>query len=195
VDAPGKELLSKLQTCFPDFGLVAEDLGTITPDVLELRDEFSLPGMLILQFAFDGSEDNPYLLKNHHKNSLVYTATHDNDTTLSWYNSLPPETKEYVDHYVKYSKEKMPWALIRVVFDSIANLAIIPMQDLLGLGEGHRMNTPGTIENNWQWRYQSDQFTDEIKNKVSEMLCNSNRAIRPSVYYSSTQVMQPNSNL
>lgn len=194
VDAPGKELLHKLQTCFPDFSLVAEDLGTITPDVLELRDEFSLPGMLILQFAFDGSADNPYLLKNHHKNSLVYTATHDNDTTLGWYHSLPPETKQYVDQYVKYSHAEMPWALIHVVFDSMSNLAIIPMQDLLELGDGHRMNMPGTIENNWQWRYQGDQFSDDIKNKITLMIKNSNRAVASSTY-SSTQAMQPNSNL
>lgn len=194
MDAPGEELLHDLQTTFPGFSLIAEDLGTITPDVIELRDKFSLPGMLILQFAFDGSDANPYLLKNHRRNSLVYSGTHDNDTTLSWYQSLPAGTKQYVDQYVKYSQLEMPWALIHVVFDSIADLAIIPMQDLLGLGAGHRMNTPGTVEGNWQWRYQSHQFDDEVKARLKSMINYSNRVVA-ATNYSSTQTMRPNSNL
>lgn len=177
VDAPGKELLQKMHECFPDFNLVAEDLGTITPDVIQLRDEFDLPGMLILQFAFDGSSDNPYLPDNHSENNLVYTATHDNDTSLSWYQSLSQETKDYISQCIQDSDHQMPWALIHTALASSANLAIIPMQDLLGLGDGHRMNTPGTIEGNWQWRYTNDQFSDEIKNKISLMILNAKRRV------------------
>jgi 4-alpha-glucanotransferase len=194
VDAPGRELLQKLHQCFPEFSLIAEDLGTITPDVIHLRDEFSLPGMLILQFAFSGDSDNPYLPVNHTKNSLVYTATHDNDTTVSWYENLSSETKRYVDECIGASSSTMPWALIQTAFDSIANLAIIPMQDLLSLGQGQRMNTPGTIEGNWQWRLTDDQFNVEVISKVVPLLVNSGRVLATE-NYDSTQVMQPNSNL
>ena len=196
VSAPGRKLLRKLTQSFPTLSLLAEDLGTITPDVIELRDEFRLPGMLILQFAFDGSYDNPYLPHNHRQNSLVYTGTHDNDTTLSWYESLSTETKNYVNQYIYYENEYMPWPLIRSALDSVANLAILPMQDLLSLGEGHRMNTPGTVEGNWQWRFEWNQIDDGLKRKISDLLRNSHRTtIVKSASYSSSQVMQPTSNL
>lgn len=176
VDAPGRELLKKLTDCFPNFTLIAEDLGTITPDVIALRNEFSLPGMLVLQFAFSGDSDNPYLPSNHAENNLVYTATHDNDTTVSWFESLTPESRDYVIHCLGNNALDMPWLLIQVACDSVANLAVIPMQDLLSLGNGHRMNTPGTVQGNWQWRFCDGQFTDEIIARVSRMLVASGRA-------------------
>ena len=194
VDAPGKELLQTLKQRFPEFSLIAEDLGTITPDVIELREEFSLPGMLILHFAFSGDSDNPYLPINHTKNSLVYTATHDNDTTVSWYESLSPETKHYIGDCLGSGDLEMPWALIQVAFNSVADLAIIPMQDLLSLGEGQRMNTPGTTEGNWQWRLGEGQFDIGVISKVSPMLVDSGRVLS-NEDYASTHVMQPNSNL
>jgi len=194
VDAPGRELLQKLNQCFPEFSLIAEDLGTITPDVIKLRDEFSLPGMLILQFAFSGDSDNPYLPVNHTKNSVVYTATHDNDTTVSWYESLSAETKQYISECLGFSSLAMPWVLIKAAFDSVANVAIIPMQDLLSLGKEQRMNTPGTTQGNWQWRLTDGQYSDEVVSKVAPMLVNSGRAFSVEDYVS-THVMQPNSNL
>jgi 4-alpha-glucanotransferase len=194
VDAPGKELLQKLNQCFPEFSLIAEDLGTITPDVIELRDEFSLPGMLILQFAFSGDSDNPYLPAHHSENSVIYTATHDNDTTVSWYQDLSDETKHYINECLDSSGLEMPWALIQSAFDSVAKLAIIPMQDLLSLGKGQRMNTPGTMEDNWQWRLIDGQYNFEVISRVAPMLINSGRALSCEDY-TSTQVMQPNSNL
>jgi len=194
VDAPGEKLLQKLTQCFPQLTLIAEDLGTITPDVIKLRNDFSLPGMLILQFAFSGDNDNPYLPENHSENSLVYTATHDNDTTVNWYQALTPETKAYVSESLGGRPIDMPWTLIKVAFDSVALLAVIPMQDLLGLGDGHRMNIPGTTEGNWQWRLLEGQFNYEIRNKAYAMLASSNRVFDPA-NYDSTQVIQPNSNL
>ncbi len=194
VDAPGEKLLQKLTQCFPQLTLIAEDLGTITPDVIKLRDDFSLPGMLILQFAFSGDNDNPYLPENHTGNSLVYTATHDNDTTVNWYQTLTPETKAYISECLGGGPIDMPWTLIKTAFDSVAQLAIIPMQDLLSLGDGHRMNIPGTTQGNWQWRLMEGQFNYEIRSKAHAMLESSNRVFDPA-NYDSTQVIQPNSNL
>ncbi len=189
VDAPGEALLKKLTESFPDFALIAEDLGTITPDVTALRNQFSMPGMLILQFAFSGDSDNPYLPVNHAENSVVYTATHDNDTTVNWYQTLSPEVKSYVGQCLGEPSLEMPWALIQVAFDSVARLAVIPMQDLLSLGAGHRMNTPGTVEGNWQWQLEEAQFTNEIIAKASQMLISSGRACKRVISYDSSQVI------
>ncbi len=194
VDAPGEKLLRKLNDAFPDLALIAEDLGTITQDVIQLREQFALPGMLILQFAFSGDDDNPYLPCNHAENSLVYTATHDNDTTVSWYASLSPETKSYISHCLGKESIDMPWTLIEIAFESRARLAIIPMQDLLGLGYGFRMNTPGTTEGNWRWRLEEEQFNDEIISRVESLLMKFER-FSYCVDYDSSHVMQPNSNL
>ena len=195
VTAPGEKLLQVLTQNYPNLCLIAEDLGTITTDVLELRDEFALPGMNILQFAFDGSSDNPYLPQNHQKNSLVYTATHDNDTTLSWYESLSTETKKYVRHCINHESEHMPWPMIKTTLDSIANLAMFPMQDLLGLGKGNRMNAPGTIEGNWQWRFDWCQIDTDLIEKLSNLLKIYKRnENNQTTSYSCTQTMQPVSN-
>jgi len=132
--------------------LVAEDLGIITPEVDALRKKYRLPGMKVLHFAFSGDPGNPYLPFRHSRDSVVYTGTHDNDTTVGWYASLDAETRGYVDRYLGPTTEEMPWPLIRCALGSRSELAIIPMQDLLGLGSGHRMNLPGTVENNWKWR-------------------------------------------
>ena len=133
--------------------LVAEDLGTITPAVRALRDDFSLPGMLVLQFAFDGSPQNPYLPANHVTNAVVYTGTHDNDTTIGWYASLDAGTRARVDACLASTPGDMPGSLIRAAYASPAQLAVLPMQDLLGLGSESRMNTPGTGSGNWTWRF------------------------------------------
>jgi 4-alpha-glucanotransferase len=155
-----------------------EDLGTITPEVHALREKFGWPGMKILQFAFDGSEDNPYLPHNHVKNCVVYTGTHDNDTTLSWYEELPDHIRENIIEYLNQPGEPMPWALVECAFRSVADWAIVPMQDLLALGKGHRMNTPGVTEGNWRWRFQWDQLPAHLADKVRGMVIQFERDVQ-----------------
>lgn len=170
VKAPGEELFAKLYDALPDLSLVAEDLGIITPEVDHLRRSYGLPGMKILQFAFSGESDNPYLPYQHTRDSVVYTGTHDNDTTLGWYNSLDENTRNYVKEYLGRSIEMMPWPLIRTALASRANLAIIPMQDVLGLGGEHRMNTPGTNEGNWNWRFSWDYLEPELAARLKRLI-------------------------
>ena len=150
--APGAALLQTLQDSLGNLPLVAEDLGIITPEVTALRERFALPGMKILQFAFGGDADNPYLPAHHVPDSVVYTGTHDNDTTLGWFASIPKETRRYVLQVLGAEASDMPWALIEAAIASPAMLAVVPMQDLLELGAEARMNTPGSLEGNWAWR-------------------------------------------
>jgi 4-alpha-glucanotransferase len=139
--------------------LIAEDLGYITPEVAALRDRFGLPGMKILQFAFGGAADNPYLPHNVSENSVVYTGTHDNNTTLGWFGELDPNTRQHVVDYLGCSADAMPTALCRAALASVAALAILPMQDVLRLGSEQRMNAPGTDgSSNWRWRFSWDQI-------------------------------------
>jgi 4-alpha-glucanotransferase len=173
VKTPGKALLNSLYQYFDQLPLVAEDLGVITPEVEKLRDEFSLPGMAILQFAFDDNGSNPYLPHNHKNNTLVYTGTHDNDTTLGWYQSLSQYTRKHLHEYMGYSESSdldMPWALNRMAMASTARLAILPMQDLLALDSTHRMNTPGTTEGNWSWRFEWSQVWPGLAPDVNYMV-------------------------
>lgn len=161
VKAPGRELLQAIRDRFGSIPLVAEDLGIITPEVEELRDEFSLPGMKILQFAFGSGPDNPYLPDHHEKNSIVYTGTHDNDTTVGWSEKLNDHERHHVYEYLGFPSISLNSALVQEAFRSVANLAVVPMQDILELGSEHRMNTPGTIEGNWRWRFTWNQLTPE----------------------------------
>jgi 4-alpha-glucanotransferase len=158
---PGDELLTKLQQRFPDLPLFAEDLGTITPEVRELRRRFGLPGMLVLQFGFDGSTDNPYLPANHVDYAVAYTGTHDNDTTLGWYRKLDDASREVLLGSVDRAGD-MPASLVRLAYESPARLAVIPMQDLLGLDSDARMNVPGTSAGNWGWRLDWDDVPDDF---------------------------------
>lgn len=166
VKAPGEALLQKIHDQFHPLPLIAEDLGIITEAVDELRNRFSIPGMKILQFAFGGGAENPYLPQNYEKNCVVYTGTHDNDTTLSWFNELDESLQAHVLDYLGKPSEAMPWPMIRAGLSSVSRLCMIPMQDLLALGEGHRMNTPGTQEGNWQWRYAREQIPEELAGKL-----------------------------
>lgn len=160
-EAPGEDLLKAITTAFPSLRLVAEDLGIITPEVDALRLQFQLPGMKILQFAFGGGEDNPYLPQNIDVNSVAYTGTHDNDTTLGWYQSAPDHVRDHLHAYLNHPNPPMPQALIELALDTVSSLAIIPMQDVLGLDGHARMNTPGTVEGNWGWRMQWSQCSLE----------------------------------
>jgi 4-alpha-glucanotransferase len=177
VKAPGLKLFNTLLDTFDELPIVVEDLGTITPEVEALRNHFGWPGMKILQFAFDSDEANPYLPHNHIQNCVVYTGTHDNDTTLSWFDDLPEQTRQYINDYLGHPEETMPWALIECAFRSVGNWAIVPMQDLLSLGKGHRMNTPGVIEGNWRWRFQWSQVPEYLADKTREKVIECERDV------------------
>jgi len=170
VKAPGEQLFKTLLEHFDELPIVVEDLGTITPEVEALREKFGWPGMKIMQFAFDGDDNNPYLPHNHVQNCVVYTGTHDNDTTLSWYEDLPDATKARIEKYLGQTGEPMPWLMVEAVFRSVANWAIVPMQDLLSLGKNNRMNVPGVPQGNWRWRFQWDQYTENLVDKIRNMV-------------------------
>jgi 4-alpha-glucanotransferase len=159
---PGDELLRLLMDELGDLPIVAEDLGVITADVEALRKGFGLPGMRVLQFAFSGEGDNPHLPHMHERDSVVYTGTHDNDTTLGWYSSLVGETRRQVDFFLRLTPGSMPDALIRAALGSVGRLAVIPLQDVLSLGSDARLNTPGTAAGNWSWRLNAGALTPEL---------------------------------
>ena len=152
-EVPGKALLQRMTMELGPLPLVAENLGIITTEVEALRHEFGLPGMHVLQFAFDGSEDNPHLPGNHEEQGVAYTGTHDNDTTLGWFASLSAETPKQVWDVLGSPHHLMPDALVQAALDSICRLAIIPLQDLLRLGSGARMNKPGQAQGQWSWKF------------------------------------------
>ncbi len=170
IAAPGHALLNAISKEYPSLSLVAEDLGIITEDVEALRDDFNLPGMKILQFAFGGGPTNPYLPHNCVQNSVIYTGTHDNDTTLGWFNSLSDDEKFRVYEYLGFSQTEMPFTLIGTALASVAKMAVIPMQDILYLGSEFRMNTPGTTEGNWKWRFCWDQVTEESAGRLKHLV-------------------------
>ena len=155
--APGDELFRALRAEFGRLPLVAEDLGIITPEVEALRDAHGLPGMKVLHFAFGGGADNPYLPHNHVLNSVVYTGTHDNNTTLGWFEELDERTRAHLFDYLGGDPKLMPALLARCAFASVARLAVVPMQDVLALGGEHRMNRPGVADGCWRWRFRWDQ--------------------------------------
>lgn len=169
VATPGEKLLTVFNEVFGDLPIIAEDLGIITDDVEALRDNFGLPGMKILQFAFDSDAHNPYLPHNHVENCVIYTGTHDNDTTVGWYNSSNPNTKDRMNRYLGWPSEQMPWPIIKCALASVAKLAVLPMQDVMLLGSEHRMNTPGTTTDNWRWRFQWHQISDDLSQYLTQL--------------------------
>ncbi|MFK5986054.1 MAG: 4-alpha-glucanotransferase [Pseudomonadota bacterium] len=169
VEAPGNMLLAELFNTFDQLNLIAEDLGVITDEVEELRDKYHLPGMKILQFAFSYDAKNPYLPHNHCECGVVYTGTHDNDTSLAWANSLNENDIRYIHSYFNSTlpvHELLKYAALA----SVTKLAILPMQDFLNLGDGNRMNTPGTIENNWQWGFKWEQLDESTTEAMKHLL-------------------------
>ena len=174
--APGDALLSAIKQRFKKMCLVAEDLGIITDEVNALRNEYGLPGMKILQFAFGGGDDNGYLPHNIEPNSVVYTGTHDNDTSLGWYLSLDSHSKNHLHHVLANEAPNMPDDLVNMALTSSANLAIIPMQDILGLDGSHRMNTPGTVINNWRWQFNWAHLTIDHIQRIKLAIESSQRA-------------------
>ena len=168
--SPGREVLTALLETSGEGTLVAEDLGVITQEVDHLRLEFGLPGMKVLQFAFDGDPDNFYLLEQHVPNSVVYTGTHDNDTTLGWWQALDDHARAYVAEHLPATDEPMPWALVEAAFASVARLAVVPAQDLLELGSEARMNTPGTEAGNWAWQAQDGDFDEALARRLRTLV-------------------------
>lgn len=168
-EVPGRALFGKLLDQKAGLSIIAEDLGVITPEVEQLRDDFDFPGMKILQFAFDSGPDNPYLPENHTQNSVVYTGTHDNNTTLGWWRSLTKAQKDQVRNYLGTDHTVIPWGLIEMAMASIANLCIIPCQDILGLDKEARFNTPGQATGNWNWQMGPGDLTEELAQKLYKM--------------------------
>ncbi len=151
VPGPGAELFEALVASLGEVEIVAEDLGVITPDVTDLLQRFDLPGIRVLQFGF-GEIDSPHLPHRHHQHTVAYTGTHDNDTTRGWYDGLDAGSRKRLHEYLGCDGSDVAWDLIRAALESVARMAIVPMQDVLDLGSEARFNTPGVAEGNWAWR-------------------------------------------
>ncbi|MBD2664937.1 4-alpha-glucanotransferase [Richelia sinica FACHB-800] len=179
IEAPGVALFTAIKEQLGKLPVLAEDLGIITPEVEALRDQFEFPGMKVLQFAFGSDPGNPFLPFNYVRNAVVYTGTHDNDTTIGWYEKAGEWEKRNLDLYLGgISADGVHWDLIRLALSSIANQAILPLQDVLGLGTEARMNFPGTAEGNWQWRYQADMLKAELSDRLKHLTLLYGRAPR-----------------
>ncbi len=161
IDAPGEAMLRAVYDALGEKPIIAENLGVITPDVEELREQFNMPGMKILQFAFDSGEDNDFIPHTYDKNSVVYTGTHDNNTTVGWFKHSPPQDKQHMHDYFCLHENDPAWSLIRLAWSTVSNIAIAPMQDLLRLDEDARMNFPGKSPGYWKWRYRKELLTQE----------------------------------
>jgi 4-alpha-glucanotransferase len=180
VNVPGRELFTAIKRALGELPIIAEDLGVITPDVEALRDDFGLPGMRILQFAFGGDSKNHDLPHNYVKNCVVYTGTHDNDTTVGWYTSVAGEgstrdsqqverERRFCLDYLDSGGKEIHWDFIRAGLASVADTAIIPLQDVLGLGTQARMNLPNSKAGNWAWRYKTGALTNELAERLKKL--------------------------
>ena len=178
VEAPGRELFTAIRDTLGELPIIAEDLGVITPDVVALREDFDFPGMRILQFGFGSDSKNIDLPHNYVPNVVAYTGTHDNDTTVGWFNSVAGEgstrTAEQIERerkfcmdYLNTDGREIHWDLIRGVLASVASTAIVPLQDLLGLGTETRMNLPNSTEGNWAWRFTA--LNDELATRLNDL--------------------------
>ncbi len=177
VEVPGRELFATLRNTLGEMPIIAEDLGVITPDVEALRDDFGLPGMRVLQFAFQGDSRTISLPHNYVRNCVVYTGTHDNDTSVGWFNSKAGEgstsTASELEHeraycldYLNSNGGEIHWDLIRAAWASVADTAVVPLQDVLGLGSRARMNLPASEQGNWQWRFRAGALTQKISDRL-----------------------------
>jgi 4-alpha-glucanotransferase len=165
VKGPGDKLFHALKNALGGLPLIAEDLGVITPEVDALREQFHLPGMRILQFAFGGAVEDRFLPHHYERNTVVYTGTHDNETTRGWYEAAAPKEQAFCRKYLGLAEdatgEQAVRALIRLAWASVADLAVAPWQDILALGSEARMNLPGRASGNWAWRFRAEQLTEQ----------------------------------
>jgi 4-alpha-glucanotransferase len=178
VPGPGADFFNVVKRELGVLPFIAEDLGLITPDVSTLRDAFQIPGTRVLQFAFDGSADNPYLPNNYVSNTVVYTGTHDNPTSREWYEELPPQQQQNFSRYLNWQEgnaSEAAWKLMRLAWSSKAALAIAPLQDLLNLGSEARMNIPGRAEGNWTWRCSEEMLSAPAFHLLKEFTDSSKR--------------------
>ncbi|MGQ9517363.1 MAG: 4-alpha-glucanotransferase [Anaerolineae bacterium] len=170
VPGPGLAFFRALEAELGPLPIIAEDLGIITPAVEQLRDACGFPGMKVLQFAFGSGPDNPYLPHNYTTpRCVVYTGTHDNDTTAGWFAQLPPEERAYVCRYLDSDGTEIHWDMIRLAMLSIAAIAMVPAQDVLGFGSEARMNLPGRPHGNWAWRCPAEALTDAIAERLRQL--------------------------
>ena len=173
IPAPGRKLFSRIREVLGELPIIAEDLGVITDDVTDLIKEFGFPGMKVLQFAFDSSEENDYLPHNYENHCLVYTGTHDNDTAAGWYDSAPDPDRETARKYLGLSRNaggaEAASAMLRAAMASVSDIAVTPLQDILGLGSEARFNTPGTLGGNWIWRSSNDSIGRDSSEYLREL--------------------------
>ncbi|MCB1552727.1 MAG: 4-alpha-glucanotransferase [Xanthomonadales bacterium] len=177
VPGPGKALFDAIEARLGQLPIVAEDLGLITPDVIALRDGCDFPGMKILQFGFGDDAGNEFLPHNWTRSCVAYTGTHDNETVRGWWNAATPREQAYAGSYLACGADDIHWAMIRACCNSVANLAVFPLQDVLGLDAAHRMNTPGTMNGgNWSWRFDWPVLADEAGRVLGLICAGSGRA-------------------
>lgn len=167
--ARGYDLFEKIFEVYGELNMIAEDLGTITPDVLKLRDDFGFPGMKILQFAFDTEEGNNALPHDYIRNTTVYTGSHDNDTVRGWYDSAKDLDKEYAKEYMNSNDKDIVWDMIKTAWSSVSVIAVATLQDVLELDSKGRMNTPGTLGGNWEWRYKEGDLSLDLAEKLKKI--------------------------
>ena len=171
---PGGAVFHAVEQELGGLAVVAEDLGVITEPVVRLRRELGFPGMAVLQFALGRDPTNPHLPENHQEQSVVYTGTHDNDTTVGWWKSLSAADRDWTG----LDPADPAWSLIEIAWGSRAALAVAPLQDVLGLGAEARMNLPGTEEGNWQWRYSPDELTRGLAQRLLALTASAKRGAR-----------------
>jgi 4-alpha-glucanotransferase len=171
VQGPNDDLFKALRSALGDLPFIAEDLGYITPEVTELRKKLDIPGMKVMQFGFGNRGAHKYLPHGFERNSVVYTGTHDNDTTVGWWNSSAPEAeKNAASAYLGIGDDGVHWAFIRAALTSVANLAVIPVQDVLGLDSSARMNVPSQKDGSWSWRLRPSALTPELADKLATLV-------------------------
>jgi 4-alpha-glucanotransferase len=169
VKGPGADFFQALRAQLGNLPLIAEDLGVITPEVRQLRVQFDLPGMRILQFAFGGAFEHRFLPHRHERNTVVYTGTHDNDTTRGWYETLTAAERRFLHRYAPDAANDVSWSLIRLAWMSVADYALAPLQDVLRLGSEARMNRPGQAWGNWRWRFRAEMLTEPLLDQLAEL--------------------------
>ncbi len=175
VKGPGEKLFDTILEACGELPILAEDLGFVTEGVEKLRDKYNFPGMKIIQFAFDSNSSNSFLPHNYPQNCVAYSGTHDNDTSIGWYNSAPEIEKHKARIYTRSNGNDIHWEFIRLGMFSVADQAIFPLQDFIGLDEKHRINIPGTSSGNWVWRYTEEMFATIDRQRILDLADKSNR--------------------